>query len=140
METEGPVLLIDGECVLCNRVSQFVIRRDPAGKFRFAALQSKRAREILSKRGLPPPSLGTFVLIDGEKVYYRSEAAFRTLGMMNFPWRLARLGLWIPRPLRDWGYNLVAKTRLRLFGKTQQCGLLTSAERARFLSDEEDAG
>jgi len=134
---EPVILLIDGECVLCNRVSQFVIRHDPAGKFRFAALQSERARQILRDRGQPAPSLGTFVLIEGESVSYRSEAAFRTLALMPFPWCLARFGLWLPRPLRDLGYNVVAGIRLRLFGSTSVCGLLTAAERERFLSEPE---
>lgn len=134
---EPLILLIDGECVLCNRVSQFVIRHDPAGKFRFAALQSEQARKILRQRGQPPPSLGTFVLVAGDAVYYRSEAAFRSLGMLPFPWCLARYGLWIPRPLRDFGYALVARTRIRIFGATTLCGLLTSAERDRFLIDED---
>ncbi len=133
---EPLILLIDGECVLCHRVSQFVIRHDPAGKFRFAALQSEQAGKILRERGQPPPSLGTFVLIAGDAVYYRSEAAFRTLGMLPFPWGLARCGLRLPRPLRDFGYFLVARTRLRLFGSTPLCGLLTSAERERFLTEE----
>lgn len=133
-QDESPILLIDGECVLCNRMAQFVIRRDPAGRFHFAALQSEYAKNLLREAGQPPPDLETFVLVQGRDIFHRSEAAFRLLGMMPFPWRLAGLGFWIPRRLRDWGYDLVARNRRRLFGATPLCGLLTPEERARFLS------
>ena len=56
-----PILLYDGVCGLCNRLNQFVLRRDPAGIFRFASLQSALAARILSRRGadaslIPPPA------------------------------------------------------------------------------------
>ena len=40
----SPVILFDGVCNLCNGFVQFVIARDPAARFRFAALQSATAR------------------------------------------------------------------------------------------------
>jgi len=134
-ENAGPVLLIDGECVLCNRFSQFVIRRDPAARFRFAALQSHWAKNALNVLGQPTTRLDSVVLIHHGQAFYRSEAALRTLALLPFPWSLARWGLWIPRLLRDGGYNLVARTRVRLLGRTTTCGLLSPAERARFLLD-----
>jgi predicted DCC family thiol-disulfide oxidoreductase YuxK len=35
-----PILLYDGVCGLCNRLVQFILRRDRSGVFRFASLQS----------------------------------------------------------------------------------------------------
>ena len=37
---DAPLILYDGVCGLCNRLNRFVLERDPAGRFRFAALQS----------------------------------------------------------------------------------------------------
>jgi predicted DCC family thiol-disulfide oxidoreductase YuxK len=39
----------------------------------------------------------------------------------------------VPRPLRDWIYNLVARRRYRWFGKREACMVPTPALRARFL-------
>jgi len=129
---EESLVLIDGECVLCNRVAQFVIRRDPAALIRFAALQSERAMQELGARGLPPSPPGTFVLISRGGAYYRSDAALRLLGLLPRPWSFARALLVIPRPARDLVYRLVARLRYRLCGRTEMCGLLTAAERERF--------
>jgi len=41
------IILFDGQCNVCNTFVQFVIRRDPAGKFQFAPLQSEQAARAL---------------------------------------------------------------------------------------------
>jgi predicted DCC family thiol-disulfide oxidoreductase YuxK len=49
-------------------------------------------------------------------------------------WRLAGALLRIlPRPLRDWGYGLVARNRYRLFGRSETCMLPGPENRNRFL-------
>lgn len=131
--SDHPVLLIDGECVLCNRLAQFVIRHDPAGRFRFAALQSEAARRLLAERGLPPPPAGTFVCIEDGKSFTRSEAALRLARHLPFPWRAAVIARLIPRALRDAAYDFIARNRIRFFGRTAACGLLSTEERSRFL-------
>src|SRR5882762_5499318 len=72
-----PVILFDGVCNLCNGFVQFVIARDPAARFRFAALQSESARRLLARldglAGLPD----SIVLVDRGRVYTRSSAALR---------------------------------------------------------------
>ena len=126
-------MLIDGECVLCNRTVQFVIRRDPVGRISFAALQSKRALRELSSRGLPPPPPGTFVLLKDGIAYTRSDASLRLLGLLPRPWAFAKVFLVIPKPIRDLIYTIIARSRYHLFGRTELCGLLTAEEKARFL-------
>ncbi|WP_311974367.1 DCC1-like thiol-disulfide oxidoreductase family protein [Paenibacillus larvae] len=39
------LLLFDGACNLCSSAVQFIIRRDPARRFRFASCSLKRAYE-----------------------------------------------------------------------------------------------
>jgi predicted DCC family thiol-disulfide oxidoreductase YuxK len=41
------IILFDGQCNVCNTFVQFVIRRDPTGKFQFAPLQSEQAARAL---------------------------------------------------------------------------------------------
>ena len=40
---------------------------------------------------------------------------------------------WIPRPIRDVGYRLVARFRYRLFGRLDTCPIPTASEQNRFL-------
>ena len=131
------IVLIDGECVMCNRVARFLIRRDRDGLMKFAALGSRAANRELDARGLPPPPQGTFVLIINNQAFYRSEAAIRVLSLLPAPWCWAAAAGIIPRPLRDAGYAFIAAVRYRLLGRVPSCSLLTETERARFLNDDE---
>jgi hypothetical protein len=49
-------------------------------------------------------------------------------------WRVTGMVLWVtPRPLRDWGYGVVARHRYRWFGRFENCPLPTEETRARFM-------
>jgi predicted DCC family thiol-disulfide oxidoreductase YuxK len=39
----------------------------------------------------------------------------------------------LPRPLRDWVYDIVARNRYRWFGKVEACALLTPEQKSRLL-------
>lgn len=130
---DGPVVLIDGECLFCNRAARFVIRRDRSGTFRFAALGSPAAERLLAARGLPPPPPGTFVLVDRHEAFYRSDAALRVLGLLPAPWKYGAVLRVIPRAFRDLAYSFVARVRYHLFGRIASCSLLAPEERRRFL-------
>jgi predicted DCC family thiol-disulfide oxidoreductase YuxK len=74
-----PILLYDGVCGLCNRMVQFVLRRDPAAMFRFAALQSELATRILKRHGADARDLDTvYVVVNyelaDEQLLSRSDA------------------------------------------------------------------
>jgi hypothetical protein len=45
-----PIVFYDGVCGFCKRAVQFILRRDPNAIFRFAALQSHFAAEILTRQ------------------------------------------------------------------------------------------
>jgi predicted DCC family thiol-disulfide oxidoreductase YuxK len=111
-----------------------VIRRDPAGRFQFAALQSDAARRLLL--AAPQPLPDSLVLVENGRMFMRSTAALRVLRGLRFPWPLASVLLVVPRPLRDWVYDLVARNRYRWFGKRDACMVPTPELQARFLSDE----
>jgi len=79
-----PILLYDGVCGLCNRLVQFILRRDPAGVFLFASLQSPLARRILGRHGANPRDLDTmYVVVDyelpNERLVARSDAVIFVL-------------------------------------------------------------
>ena len=74
-----PILLYDGVCGLCNRLVQFILRRDPAGVFRFASLQSPLAGRILARHRADAGDLDTvYVVVNcdqaDEELLPRSDA------------------------------------------------------------------
>ncbi len=134
--TTGAILLFDAECVLCNGFVRFLIRHDPGRVFRFASLRSVVARELLASRGVDERPTETVVLVDGDGVFVRSEAALRAVmrlgGLIGSVARVVRV---VPVGLRDVMYRAVARLRYRVFGRTTSCGLLTAADRARVLGE-----
>ncbi|PSP64876.1 thiol-disulfide oxidoreductase DCC family protein [Halobacteriales archaeon QH_8_67_27] len=130
---DKPILLFDGVCNLCNGSIQFVIDHDPTGRFRFAPLQSEAAERLLEDVGFHGYDFDTFVLVDGDDYYTKSEAALRVASELEFPWSLAGTLRVIPRPIRDAVYDAVASYRYAIFGRKAQCMVPTPEVRERFV-------
>ncbi|ANA79196.1 putative thiol-disulfide oxidoreductase DCC [Paenibacillus vortex V453] len=128
------VVLIDGVCHLCQGLTQFIIRRDPAGAFRFASLQSEIGQELLRQGGFDGESTETMILIENGKYYTRSTGALRIARRLRFPWSLSYALILIPPVLRNLVYRWVAKNRYRWFGRSNECMVPTPEIRRRFLS------
>ena len=127
------LVLYDGVCNLCNSSVQFILKHDPKGTFRFAALQGELATALLAGNDLPADRLDTLVYLRNGKLLTRSTAALNIAKGLRFPWPLLAVFLLIPAPLRDGVYRWVAGNRYRWFGKQEQCMVPTPAVRARFL-------
>ncbi|WP_263366614.1 thiol-disulfide oxidoreductase DCC family protein [Edaphobacter bradus] len=130
-----PVLLYDGVCVLCNGVVHFLLRRDAQGVFRFVPLQSPLGTELLAAPSqLDGVILLTETLTAAQKIHYRSDAVASALGILGGRWAiLGRTLRLIPRPLREFGYGLIARVRYRLFGRYTTCPIPSPSERSRIL-------
>jgi predicted DCC family thiol-disulfide oxidoreductase YuxK len=138
--TEKHLVLYDGDCGLCAKSVAFILPRDTRGVFRYAALQSKTAADVFARHGMQPDMESFRVVIDpetpSERVLDRSTAAMFALRSLGGLWPLAgTLGLLVPRFLRDAVYDVVAKNRLKLFGRADACVLATPEQRVRFVVD-----
>jgi predicted DCC family thiol-disulfide oxidoreductase YuxK len=145
--TSNPVILYDGVCGLCNRLVQFVSKHDARDRFRFASLQSDFAARILRRHVAAPKDLDkhldkdldtVYVVSDhalpGERLASRSDAAVVVLRELGGVWNVLGLALrLLPEWLRNWGYNLVAQNRYRIFGKYDACPLPNKKDRGKFL-------
>lgn len=132
-EPGGAVVLFDGVCNLCNASVQFILRRDPEGRFRFASLQSEAGRELMRARGMDPDLLSSVVLVEGGRAFTRSDAALRIARGLGGGWPLLGALRVVPRPVRDRVYEWVAANRYRWFGKRDSCMLPAPEHRGRFL-------
>jgi predicted DCC family thiol-disulfide oxidoreductase YuxK len=133
-----PVLLYDGVCAVCNWAVQLILRYDPHGPLRFAALDSDFARAIVARHP-DVADIDSVMFVDGpgepdERVAVRSAAALRVVGYLGGPWRLLTVARVIPGPIRDWLYEGFAAVRYRVFGKYDACPLPPLEVRSRFIS------
>jgi predicted DCC family thiol-disulfide oxidoreductase YuxK len=132
------LLLYDGVCALCNGVVHFLMKRDRLDKFRYAPLQSALGREVLSRFEIHRFPDGVMLLTDAltpsGRLYQRSDAVVKGLQLLGASWGfLGRLLRLTPRPLRDWGYGIVARLRYRLFGRYDTCPIPPPEQRSRLL-------
>ena len=138
-EHPNPIVLYDGVCGFCNRAVQFILQRDRHDHFRFATLQSEFARGLLQKHGISAERLESVCLVvdhglPTEQVQISSTASITISRELGLLWRfLANLLAILPKSLRDWGYNLIARYRYRIFGKYDTCPLPNPRHRHKFL-------
>ncbi len=134
--SDSAIVLFDGTCNFCDASVKLILANDPAGHFRFAALQSDAGRAALARAGVVAPADGTggsIVLLEAGRVSTRSDAALRIATSLRFPWPLLGALFAVPQGVRDGVYDVVARSRYALFGRRAECRIPTEAERARFL-------
>lgn len=120
-------------CNLCNASVQWILRRDHKGVFRFAALQSETGQALLKKFGLSPENFDTVVLVEGESIFTRSDAALGIVQRIGGLWSVLAIFKLMPRPLRNAVYDWVAQNRYRWFGRQEACMLPSPEWEGRFL-------
>jgi predicted DCC family thiol-disulfide oxidoreductase YuxK len=134
----NPIVLYDGVCGLCNRLNQFLLKRDARNRLRFASLQSDFAAVLLTRHGADPNDLDTVYVVKNyeaadESLLARSDAILYLLIQLGGFWSLAAVAKVLPRVMRDAIYNLVARNRYRVFGKHDSCLLPEPKYRQKFL-------
>ena len=137
------VVLFDGVCNLCNGLVQFIIRRDPHARFRFAPLQTEVTPGVVlaqNVRRIPGADPTSRRCLEDGRMYERSTAVLRIARQLRAPWPLLFAFIVVPRPLRDWAYDLVARRRYRWFGRRETCMVPTPELRARFVEYPSERG
>ena len=134
------ILIFDGVCNFCNATINFVMKRDRRARFLFASNQSDEGAELLRSFQIDPDNAQSVFLIEGDRIWSKSDAALRVARRLSFPWNLGYAAIVIPKFVRDPVYDWIARNRYRWFGKRDICRLPNEAERARFLdTDHRDA-
>jgi predicted DCC family thiol-disulfide oxidoreductase YuxK len=129
-----PILLIDGDCILCNNSVNYLLAREKEGgpKLSFVPLKSETGKVILDYFEIPNVS-DTMILVKNYSVHIKSCAALRLTLYMKGLWPLLVAFVIIPPPLRNLVYDFIAKRRYKKFGKTTNCAMIDPKFRSRFL-------
>ena len=133
MTASSERIFYDGDCGLCHRWVKFALARDRGRElFRFAPLAGPTFASDVTpeeRRGLPD---SIAVRTADGRLLVRSAATLHILTRLGGPWRALAgvLGL-VPRPLRDWTYDGVARVRKRLFAAPPAACPLVPRELAR---------
>lgn len=127
-----PIVFFDGVCGLCNTAVDWLLRHDSQQKILFTPLQGKTAEVALSSE-LRDSLDSVIVYIDG-RLYQKSDAFLHLFPVLGGVWKiLSFIASGLPRFLRDFIYDFIARNRYRWFGKRDVCRLPSKEERSRFL-------
>jgi predicted DCC family thiol-disulfide oxidoreductase YuxK len=128
------IILFDGVCNFCNRMVNIILKYDQDAHFQFAPSQSTAGINMLQQYKLDQKASASVILIDNDKVYTKTDAVIQIATHLK-GWPRLFMGLkYVPKFIRDLGYDLVSKNRYTLFGKRETCRIPDESTRHRFLA------
>jgi predicted DCC family thiol-disulfide oxidoreductase YuxK len=132
-ELPAALVLYDGTCGFCAKSVRWILDHERDHEIRFAPLQGLTAARVRGRYPEIPDSIDTVVYVTGGRVRLRSQAILHAASHLRAPWRWGHAMRWIPGFVFDLGYRAVAAMRYRIWGRGDACGLVTPAQRVRFL-------
>jgi len=130
------VVIFDGICNLCEFSVRFIAERDTEGRFTFTPAQSPLGKKLLQRHGMEKDALNSVVLVKNGRALDRSTAALAIASELDGAWKLLGCFSLIPKSLRDFLYDVIARNRYRWFGKKNHCMVPSATLRARFLEND----
>lgn len=130
---ERPLIVFDGECVVCSHGAAFVLRHDRRRRFALTTAQSATGQALYGALGLSSGLEGTMLLIERDTVATESDAILAVATGLGWPWRAAAIVRLLPAALRDRAYAFIARNRFRWFGRRETCWLASPGDRDRIL-------
>lgn len=130
---DNPVLFIDGQCNLCNGLIRILIKIDRKKIFRYSHLQSVYASRVDKIKPFLSAPFNSVILYEMEEVYQKSEAIFKILNKLNYPWKAFSVFGFLPDKVTVFFYDVIARNRYKIFGSRTQCPVPDQNVRDLFL-------
>ena len=130
------VILFDGVCKLCNVWTQFIVKVDTQQRFKLCSVQSPEGQSILNHFKMPTDQFDTMLLVEGNQYFDKSDAFLNVVNKLGRPWRLFTVFKILPKGIRNWLYDHIARNRYYLFGQYDTCILPSKENEHRFLKSE----
>lgn len=126
------LILFDGVCNLCNSSVNFIVKNDTKHLYKFASLQSEIGQNILLANNKNPSEFESVILLEKGVLFEKSDAVLQ-ISKNLAGWSWAYFLRFIPKTIRDFFYQLIAKNRYSVFGRSKSCRLPSPEERELFL-------
>jgi predicted DCC family thiol-disulfide oxidoreductase YuxK len=110
-----PIILFDGNCMLCNHFVQFALKRDKQ-RHVFVSSHSSKGKELCLHYNLPPSNeINTVYLIKNNNVFSKSKAVLKIMSVCGPLFKITSILLHlIPGFIRDYLYGIVSRNRHKL--------------------------
>ena len=129
---EQKIVFYDGDCGFCNRSVAFVLKNDKTNSIQFASIQSGFSKDLFLKKGWQSPDLSTFYFLEKEVLHEKSTAAIKVSKYFSFPYSILQAIIIVPKFIRNYGYDFIAKRRNNL--SKGYCVIPLEADKNRFIA------
>ncbi len=130
------VVVMDGECALCTFGARLIDRFDKIGNIRICPVQSRLGRALLVHYQMDPTNPDSWIYLAHGVCWTSFDAWIKAGETVGGIGQLMRVFWLVPRPVRDWIYQRIARNRIAMFGKADMCNLPKPSFRARLIGDE----
>ena len=117
-ELKEYIVFYDEVCGFCSASVKWLMRFDRNNRLYFEPLSD----EVYDHFGIDP-AINSIIFVDRGAIYYKSTAVIRIFQHFGGLWRAGAVFLLIPRPVRDFIYDLVAKYRYKIMGQKSSCDI-----------------
>ena len=128
MDQKESIIIFDGICGLCNRSIDILIWLDTKKRFRYTSLQGEFVKTLEIE-----PDIDSIIFYDDGVIYYKSTAILKILRSLGDIWVFTNVFYIIPRVVRDFIYDIIAKYRYKIFGKMESCRMPKVGEQELFI-------
>ena len=128
MEQSEKIIIFDGVCGLCNRSIDILIKLDRQKILQYSSLQGEFVKTL--KTG---PDIDSIIFYEDGILYYKSTAILKIFQALGGVWKITAIFYLLPKIIRDFLYDLIAKYRYRIFGKMESCRMPQKEERELFI-------
>ena len=115
------IVLYDGDCNFCNKWVSFTKSKLQNNEISFIPFNSIKGIKTIDKFQLKNQNSLTYIKDD--IVFFKSRAVLKIYKQLQFPYNLIHFTKITPTFLIDFGYDFIAKKRLKLNSNKQFCNV-----------------
>ncbi len=128
MEEKERIVIFDGICAFCNKSIDILMKLDSQKKFRYTPIQGEFVKTLNIE-----PDIDSIIYYEDSTLFYKSTAILKILQALGGLWRMTTVFYLIPRVIRDFIYDIIAKYRYKIFGKKESCRIPKKIEQELFI-------
>lgn len=129
----APIAVMDAECAICSWGARMIHRLDRSGTVRICPIQSPLGTALLQHYGLETDDPSTWLFIENGVAHVDFEAVMHAGHRFGGIGHLTSVLFILPKRLRDWLYQRLARNRYAMFGKADMCALPDPAFQRRLM-------
>ncbi|MDQ7047441.1 MAG: DCC1-like thiol-disulfide oxidoreductase family protein [Sulfurovum sp.] len=122
------IIVFDGICGFCNQSVDFLIKLDKQKIFQYTSIQGEFIKTLDIE-----PDIDSIIFYEDGILYYKSTAILKILHSLGGIWVISKIFYLIPRFIRDFIYDMIAKYRYKIFGKREHCRMPNLGEENLFV-------